>query len=269
MQFLPISLVCLGALLLMACQTQKAGLHEKPKPDAHILFEDSMADNWEENWFLDGKRATLEHREGGLAFITTTSVVDKRVDRLPFDAHHAILWTRQEFEGDIRITYTYTRLPGCSWQKLIYVQAQGIGENPYVEDIYAWRRLRDIASMDKYFKYMDLIALSLRDQIRCKRYPWMDMNGNDLDNEFKPRGENKGLPDGLPLDVVVEKREKSIMLRITDTVTGEPVVDHTWDLTDEQVNKNREPVYIDKGRIGMRQMGGHKMLLRNFKVERL
>jgi len=227
-----------------------------------------MMDNWQEKWFLDGEKATLEHRDGGLAFITEYTV-NKKVDRAGFDAQHAILWTRQEFEGDIRITYTYTRLPGCSWQKLIYVQAQGVGEDPYVEDIYAWRQLREVAAMNMYFNYMDCIALSIRNEIRCKRYPWMDMQGNDLPDEFKPRGENKGLPDGHPLDVVVEKREKSILLRMTDTVTGETVVDHSWDLSDEQVNENRDPVYITKGRIGLRQMGGHKMIFRDFKVERL
>jgi len=235
---------------------------------SNVLFEDSMAENWQEKWFLDGERAILEHRKEGLAFITEYTV-DKRVDRAGFDAQHAVLWTRQEFEGDIRISYTYTRLPGCSWQKLIYVQAQGIGEDDYVEDIHAWRDQREVAVMSMYFKYMDLIGLSIRNQIRCKRYPWMDYEGNDLVDEFNPRGVNKGLPDGQPLDVVVEKREKSIMLQITDTVTGELIVDHTWDLTDEQVNEHRDPVYITKGRIGLRQMGGHKMLLRGFKVERL
>jgi len=37
---------------------------------ADILFEDSIAGNWQENWFLNGKKAVLEHRDGGLAFIT-------------------------------------------------------------------------------------------------------------------------------------------------------------------------------------------------------
>src|SRR6056297_781574 len=124
-----------------------------------VLFEDSMSADWQENWFLDGENAVLEHRDGGLAFITEYTV-NKRVDRAGFDAQHAVLWTRQAFEGDIRITYTYTQLPGCSWQKLIYVQAQGIGEKPYVEDIYEWRDERKVAVMSAYFNYMNLIGLS-------------------------------------------------------------------------------------------------------------
>jgi hypothetical protein len=44
-------------------------------------------------------------------------------DREKFDAHHAVLWTKQEFEGDIRITYEFAK-GGTS---LLYIQAQGIG----------------------------------------------------------------------------------------------------------------------------------------------
>jgi len=236
---------------------------------ANVLFEDPMTGNWQDHWFLDGEKAVLEHRDGGLAFITEYTV-NKNVDRAGFDAQHAVLWTRQQFEGDIRITYTYTKLPGCSWQKLIYVQARGIGEAPYVKDIHAWRNLRQVAKMNMYFNYMDLIGLSLREEIRCKRYPWSDVERDiELENEFLPRGENRGMEIGREYHVLVEKRKKSILLRITDAETGKDVVDHTWDLTDEKVLENRNPRFIDKGRIGIRQMGGHKILMLDFKVERL
>jgi hypothetical protein len=238
--------------------------------DSKVLFEDPMTGNWQANWFLDGRNATLEHRDRGLAFMTTASKVDKRVDRAAFDAQHAVLWTRQEFEGDIQISYTYTKLPGCSWQKLIYVQARGIGEKPYVEDIYVWRDLREVARMDKYFNCMNLIALSLRDQIRCKRYPWADVKREvKLESEFRPRADNKGLPTGRDFHVLVEKRKQSIRLRIKDIQTGEVAVDHTWDLSDENVMRNRESKYVEKGRIGIRLMGGFKLLMKDFKVTRL
>jgi len=233
------------------------------------LFEDTMTQNWEKNWFLDGKNATLEHRDGGLAFLTEASGVDKNVDRAAFDAQHAVLWTRQEFEGDIRIRYIYATIPGCSWQKLIYVQARGIGEGPYVEDIYAWREKRDVSVMSEYFKRMNLIGLSLRNEVRCKRYPWFDMEENKLEDEFLPRAENKGIPAGHEAAVLIEKRKESILLRITDMKTGETSVDHTWDLTDERVLEHRDPKFIENGRIGIRQMGGHKILMRDFRVERL
>lgn len=261
------------ALLLISCSMHLSTKAEAPMDQSdrsQVLFEDPMIRDWQENWFLDGKNAVLEHRDGGLAFLTTESGVDKNVDRAAFDAPHAVLWTRQEFEGDIRVSYTYTKLPGCGWQKLIYVQAQGIGEEPYVPDIHAWRDLREVASMSKYFNYMNLIALSLRDEVRCKRYPWNDVLRNqELESEYLPRAEIKTMPIGRAFHVVVEKRSRSILLRITDAESGELAADHTWDLADEKVLNNRDPKLVEKGRIGIRQMGGHKILMRDFKVERL
>lgn len=263
---------CLAALLLASCVAQDPmnNTSASSSSPSTVLFQDPMTKDWQDNWFLDGQRAVVEDRDGGLAFITTASKVDKRVDRAAFDAQHAVLWTKQAFDGDIRITYTFTKLPGCSWQNLIYVQAQGIGSEPYVKDIYAWRDLREVAKMDKYFNYMNLIGLSLRDEIRCKRYPWSDVVRDvKLESEFLPRGENKGMAIGRELHVLVEKRRESILLRITDMETGEDVVDHTWDLTDETVLENREVKFIETGRIGLRHMGGFKAVYKNFKVEEL
>jgi hypothetical protein len=264
--FLP---MCIIVSLLVSCGTIQADPSSEKTAEAAILFEDSMTANWQENWFLDGENAVLEHRDGGLAFITEYTV-DKNVDRDGFDSRHAVLWTRQEFEGDIRITYTYTKLPGCSWQKLIYVQAQGIGKKPYVQDIYAWKDLRAVSVMSEYFNHMNLIGLSLREEVRCKRYPWNDVKRNvELESEFLPRAEIEDMPEGREFHVVVEKRKESISLRITDDETGEYTVDHAWDLTDKDVRKKRDPEYIEKGRIGIRLMGGHKILMRDFKVTTL
>lgn len=263
---------CLTALVLSACSTAGPTGEDTASESSEesALFMDTMAKGWQENWFLDGQNAELKHRDGGLDFITTESDVDKNVDRAPFDARHAVLWTKQEFEGDIRIRYTYTMLPDCTFQKLIYIHARGIGSGPYVEDIDAWRDLRKVARMDKYFNYMNLIGLSLRDQIRCRRYPWNDMDRDiKLTSEFLPRAENKGFEIGHALDVVVEKRQASILLRITDRETDQYIVNHMWELTDEKVLADRAIPFVEKGRIGIRLMGGHKINFRDFKVERL
>lgn len=266
-----------SVLLLVSCSTPTASTGNDTKQeedgmaqtDQKVLFEDPMTSDWQKNWFLDGKRATVENRDGGLAFVTTASKLSKHEDRAAFDAQHAVLWTRLEFEGDIRISYTFTKLPDCSWQKLIYVQARGIGPEPHVEDIHAWRDRREVAVMSQYFRYMDLVSLSLRDQIRCKRYPVMDMEENRIECEFMPRAENKGMAEGREFRVLVEKRRESILLRIKDVGTGEYAVDHTWDLTDEKILEGREPKHVEAGRIGIRLMGGHKILMRDFKVEQL
>jgi len=56
-------------------------------------------------------------------------------------------------------------------------------------------------------------------------------------------------------------------LRIQDKESGETYVDHTWDLT--QLTEGRDPEYVTEGRIGIRLMGGHKIFMKDFKVEQL
>lgn len=226
-----------------------------------------MDGNWQKNWFLDGEKAVLEHRDGGLAFITTASKKGKREDRAAFDSQHAVLWTKKEFSGDIRISYTFSKMADSSWQKLIYIQARGIGQKPYVEDIHAWRDLRKVASMNKYYTYMNLVSLSLRDQIRCKLYPIIDLKDNAIPCESLPRGVNKGLPNGGEFHVMIEKRKKLITMQIKDAKTGEFVVNHNWDFS--ELTEKRNPKFVEEGRIGIRLMGGHKILMRNFKVSQL
>ncbi len=134
-----------------------------------------MTGDWRKNWFLDGKKATLRTTEEGLFFSAGT--VTKSDDSVEYNAHHAVLWTRQEFEGDIKIRYEMTRVDDSDYgTTLLYIQARGIGTPPYVEDISAWKELREIPDMGIYFTYMDLLSLSFRENLRCKRYPWRDEN---------------------------------------------------------------------------------------------
>jgi hypothetical protein len=236
-----------------------------------VLFEDAMTANWQENWFLDGEKAIVEHRDNGLYFHSTSSGVssqDKNKFREKFDSHHAVLWTRQEFAGDIRVSYEFTWI-STSWANLLYIHAQGIGTPPYDKDIYAWRELRKVASMGKYFNYMNLLSISLRKEIRCRRYPWNDVE-RDLkydDSLVKPMVPQDGLQDGKTYHLELEKRKKTCTLRIREIDKEEPFFDYTWDLTGH--SPERKVPYVDQGRIGLRQMGGNEVLFRNFKVTRL
>lgn len=74
---------------------------EKQKPqksESNVLFEDPKDGNWKENWFLDGKKALLINLDGGLYF--SAGSVTKKDDPVEYNAHHAVLWTKEEFEGD-------------------------------------------------------------------------------------------------------------------------------------------------------------------------
>lgn len=236
---------------------------------SRVLMQDSMTGDWQDKWFLDGKKAVLEHHNDGLHFTATPSNVDKRVDRATFDAHHATLWTKQEFEGDILIRYEISRI-SKGFTFLLYIQAQGIGLPPYVEDIYAWRDLRDVSAMNKYFEYMSLISLSFRENIRCKRYPWKDVERNlDFSNDvlFEPMLEHDGIIVGKRYSVEVEKREKTLKLSVREIENPKNVIEQTWDTSKNP--EEQRPRFVEKGRIGLRHMGGTAVIYKNFSVEKL
>jgi hypothetical protein len=264
-----ITITALVFIPLLACKQHASADGTENQSSAAletILFEDSMLQDWRKNWFLDGKRAVLKHEKDGLSFEATPSGVNKNEDRETFDSHHAVLWTKMTFEGDIRITYEIEKSSGTN---LLYIQAQGIGMAPYEEDIHAWRDLRNVASMDQYFNHMSLLSISFRENIRCKRYPWNDVERGIQFNDvlFKPMLEYDRMRIGGPYRVVVEKRKASLMLRIQEIGNPENALEHVWDTS---LNPPAQrPRFIEKGRIGLRHMGGTHAIYRNLKVEKL
>lgn len=240
----------------------------KKQEDGMILFEDPMTGDWRENWFLDGKKATLLNTEDGLFF--SAGNVTKSDDSIEYHAHHAVLWTRKEFAGDIKISYEMTRVDSSDYgTTLLYIQARGIGIPPYIEDISAWNELREIPDMGIYYTYMDLLSLSFRENLRCKRYPWRDENlkwypGKGLIEPMVDYG--KILP-GKTYLVEVEKMAASLRLRLQEKQSGKIMMNHTWNT--DKIADGIEPKQITKGRIGLRHMSTRQFIYRNFKVERL
>ena len=261
--------VCGLAGLLVSCTQEKRTMDREniTKAEGKVLFADTMGDNWQENWFLDGKKATVEHRDGGLYFAAGT--VTKSEDPEEYHAHHAVLWTKQEFEGDLRITYEITRLDrGNYGTLLLYIQARGIGEPPYVEDIYAWRKLREVPIMSAYFNYMSLLHISYHHRLHARRYPADPAKGISLaDTLLGEKQSNIDLAWGKPYKIVAEKKTPYLTFRILDGDTGQVLKEGTWDLSRNP--ENQEPRLIVKGRIGLRQMSTKQCLYRNFKVTQL
>jgi len=151
----PFTLVSFLALTLMslvttACQTQAVDRPSAAEP-GNILFEDSMTGDWRENWFLDGEKATITQDENGLHFQAGTEpdLAPRRNEspelRELYDSYHAVLWTQQEFEGEIGLSFEMTRTSG-GFTFLIYMLAQGVGWGPYAEDITEWNVRRVINS---------------------------------------------------------------------------------------------------------------------------
>jgi hypothetical protein len=241
---------------------------EGKEKENKILFEDQMTGDWRENWFLDGKKATLRNTKEGLFFSAGT--VTKSDDSVEYHAHHAVLWTQKEFEGDIKISYEMTRIDSSNYgTTLLYIQARGIGTPPYMQDISDWNDLREIPNMGTYFTYMDLLSLSFRENLRCKRYPWRDENldwypGRGLIEPMVDYG--KILP-GKTYVVEVEKRTASLRLRLVEKESGRMMIDHTWNT--DNIADGIEPRQLQKGRIGLRQMSTRQFIYKDFKLERL
>jgi hypothetical protein len=236
------------------------------KESTNLIFEDSMAANWQEKWFLDGKKATLEHREGGLFFAGGT--VTKEQDPEGYHAHHAVLWTKQVFEGDLRISYQMKPVDQPIYGNiLLYIHAQGIGKDPYVEDIHEWRALREVPDMSLYFTHMNLLSLSFRDELRCRRYPWR----NEKLEWYPKRGLVEPMVDCPPMvpgktyEVLAESVGDSLRLRVVDQESGKPIADHTWDT--RRIDAAIQPRRLQKGRIGLRHMSTKQSIYWNFKVE--
>lgn len=236
--------------------------------EPRVLFEDPMTGDWQENWFLDGKEATLRNDADGLFFAGGT--IAKWHDRVKYHAHHAVLWTKQEFAGDIRISYEVTRNDkDGGGATLLYIQAQGIGTPPYVKDIHEWSNLREVPKMSEYFLYMDLLSISFREDLRLRRYPWKDKDGNSYPENglVEPKLDYPQMAPGDSSFVVVEKRNPRLTLRMYGPDRDKPEVNHTWDMT--KASEGRDPRWIQEGRIGIRHMATRQLVYKNFKVEQL
>jgi hypothetical protein len=260
----------LSVLFFAAC----AGIDAGRKGE--VIFEDSMTGNWQDNWFLDGEKATLENSPDGLYFAAGT--VTKSEDPVNYHAHHAVLWTKQIFSGDILIRFDCTRVDTSSYGvNIIYVGAEGIGTPPYVKDIYAWRDLRAVPTMSKYFTYMNALHISYNvgdpetvSYIRCRRYPKQPEKGIQFgDTAIPPDYDDEGakMVPGKMFTIEVEKRGKMLTFRMLDGETKELLKECVWDTTKNP--ENQTPRLITEGRIGLRQMSTKQNIYKNFEVIQL
>ena len=130
-------------------------------------FSDGCTEAWKGKWFLDGEVGTVTNSPEGM---TLTAGPEFRND-----AHHMVLWTKDSFEGDLKIEYDYTRLdeaPNCV--TILYIQATGSGEGLYAKDITKWSELRKVPAMKTYYNHMNTYHISYavgdKRYIRGRRY---------------------------------------------------------------------------------------------------
>lgn len=218
------------------------------------IFHDACTDDWKNQWFLDGEVGSVSVNDQGMQL--TAGPQHKN------DAHHMVLWTKQSFQGDVRIEYEYTRLDFESrCVNIIYIQATGSGDEPYTEDIEQWNELRRVPSMKTYFNHMNTYHISYaanpgtdKEYIRGRRY--MPNKSGLQGTELKPDYAPKGLFEpGKPHQITIIKQQSDLFMRIKNA---------------DQVYfchfTNSELPAITEGRIGLRHIFTRSARYKNIRI---
>ncbi len=217
---------------------------EADRSDWDTVFHDSCTADWKSRWFLDGEVGTIENGPEGMVL--------RAGPEFGNDAHHMVLWTRESFEGDLKIEYTYTRLDEETRAvTILYIQASGSGIGPHEEDIAAWSDLRRTPAMRAYYDNMHLYHISLAafpndadttSYIRARRYvpDGRGIEGTGLVPDYYPNGL---FETGVPHRVTVIKRDRDLYLRIENA--SQAYYCHM---------RNADLPPVISGRIGLRHM---------------
>jgi len=195
-----------------------ARFQELAKAQWQQVFHDPCTGNWQDAWFLDGLKASVTNGRDGMTFTAGPTAGD--------DSCHAVLWTRESFQGDLKIEYEYTRTDrAVRYVSILYIQATGSGDARHPKDIAAWSALRAVPSMRLYFNHMNTYHISYaafgtknddpeRDYIRARRY--MPDAGKGLrDTELKEEYARTGLfKTGVPHRITVIKKGQVLFMYI-------------------------------------------------------
>ena len=208
------------------------------------VFHDPCTGDWQERWTLDGQVATVTNGPHGMDFIAGPEAWN--------NDHHAVLWTKQDFYGDVKIEFDYTRLDDeIRMVNIIYIQATGSGEPGYDKDIAAWADKRVSPAMGIYFNNMHAYHVSFaafgtknetpgEDYIRGRRYACCGLRGTEMQNEYERTGM---FAQGVPHKMVMIKRDREIVMDISNPEKS---------MRCHLINTEFDPII--EGKIGLRHM---------------
>jgi hypothetical protein len=257
--------ILLLVFCLTACTSQEENTKEKADFETAVIgnwkevFSDSCTEDWTKQWFLDGKVASVKNSKEGMQLTAGPQFKN--------DAHHMVLWTKESFKGNLKIEYEFTRLDfETSCVNILYIQATGSGQDPYVEDIVEWSDLRETPSMSMYFNHMNTYHISysafpndenIEQYIRARRYMphQTGLKGSDLKPDYYPKGL---FAPGVPHKITVIKKERDIYMKIENSQQAYYCHFINADL----------PV-VNEGRVGLRQMFTRSARYANFKIYEL
>jgi len=226
----------------------------------HKSFTASDTD-WTDGWLLDGERGFVKNTPEGMVFSAGPIKGD--------NGSHNVLWTKKEFEGDVKIEFEYTRLDDINYAvNILYILATGVGEEPYHKDITKWSHLRVEPYMNRYFLNMNLLHISYAayplkenpeaDYVRARRYPVPPGGNFSRDTQLSPDYFNTGLfRPGITYHFTAIKRGDDLMLRVENKEENIDKFFH-WDTS------GFDPV--TESRIGIRHMYTRAARHENFTV---
>lgn len=221
------------------------------------MFTDPCTGNWKEGWFLDGEVGTVTTGPDGMTLTAGPEFKN--------DAHHMVLWTKQSFEGDLKIEYDYTRLDRENrCVTILYIQATGSGQDAYATDITKWNELRKVPAMRTYYDHMNTYHLSYAafgnkgdsttSYIRARRYmPHKSgLKGTDLEPDYFS---DTLFATGVKHHITVIKKDRDLFMRVENP--DEVVYCH-------MANPKLPPIM--EGRIGLRHMFTRSARYQNIRI---
>jgi hypothetical protein len=239
----------------LAAAADRAAFDQAAMGDWREAFFDRGSEDWKQRWFLDGEIGRIQNGPLGMELTAGLEAMN--------DAHHVVLWTKDSFEGDLKIEYEYTRLDAADrFVTILYIQATGSGDGPYLQDIARWNELRRVPAMSVYFDHMNTYHLSYAafegseatSYIRARRYlpDQGGLEGTDLKPDYFPTGLFK---TGVPHKITVLKRHRELFVRIENA--EQTVYCH---MTNPPLPE------INEGRVGLRHMFTRAARYRNFRI---
>lgn len=237
----------------------------EPSED-RACFEEAKALSWKpvfsgnssNDWNLDGEFATVADIPNGLEFSAGPEEWNH--------AHHAVLWSKQSFEGNLKIDYDYTRLDDKhKWVNILYILATGKG-GEFTKDVMDWAETRKEPWMRNYFQTMKLLHISYAaygrddngeddDYVRCRRYPKAD-DGAFAKTGIKPDSFRTGLfHTGQTVHITAIKKGDRLFFNVAG---GGKEKLFAW----------QSPLIseVTEGRIGLRHMWMKSARYKNFTV---
>jgi hypothetical protein len=224
------------------------------------VFADDGTGSWKEKWFLDGEVGTVTNSPEGM---TLTAGPESKND-----AHHMVLWTKQEFAGDLKIEYDFTRTDKASqFVTIIYIQATGSGKGQFAKDITKWNELRKVPAMSTYYDNMHTYHLSYAafgeskqdktSYIRGRRYMphAKGLKGTELTPDYHF---DTLFATGVKHHITIIKRDRDLHVRVQNP--DEVRYCHL---------QNAKLPVITEGRIGLRHMFTRSARYANFRVSNL